>query len=812
MDPISPSLHDFLISSDNPFVCVENDVKSLNTMTEMDERPFAFLEDGKSKHRMEHRPYTCPPEEVCGCEHLLLQCLECGSEKRGTVDVEKLFCDMGGGKIECGMSDIEEMPLDYSVNEKERQESIKIGLNSLKPSKKENVNYVNDSKNKLRDTDAEKIDIDHTKSRKCQNKTTNMEKTLFKCLNASNEKTPAVQAPCLLENRKEKLTGKTSEQIPLEVEEIHLKFSKDSHLQVQLYNSEQTPMDDLKDKSIINYVPCELQQSPAECSEIPLEDKSKQEQQEFTDAVTKDIKCSTCGEEINGLTYSSENMKDPFKCFMCLKEVVQANEHTTLIRMGKKYHMVFNAGEKPFKCYQCKEDFRYMADLKEHLILHTQERPFQCDVCGKTFRFRSMMKRHMLFHSDEKPFQCALCGKEFKIIGHLNQHMTIHTGKKPVECSICGEEFKQRRLLKHHMLTHNEEKPYSCSLCEKEFKYNCDLKEHMFTHLGDNPFKCSVCGKEFNRKSNLQQHRVTHSRETPYKCPVCGKEFTLNGNLKQHMATHIDEKLFKCLDCGKEFNRKSNLDQHRAVHNGDTPYKCLECGKVFKLKGHLRKHMITHNDDKAFECPGCGKQFRFKGDLKRHIKSVVGNKPVECSECGKRMKCKGELKQHMFTHTREKYECTQCGKQYTQKGTLNRHKLSHVCGKSYKCSKCAKEFTRKSNLEQHMFSHVREDSEEFEYLVNKNTLKQDSTILYINEDSSTDIKTPQEYNFMKHVITIKTEAETDSDCSNFNTESADGSTFTDDDDKKCHSVNNSIEYVNNKGGTEIFIKEEVHLG
>ncbi|KAG7161802.1 Zinc finger protein 418-like [Homarus americanus] len=467
---------------------------------------------------MEHRPYTCPPEEVCGCEHLLLQCLECGSEKRGTVDVEKLFCDMGGGKIECGMSDIEEMPLDYSVNEKERQESIKIGLNSLKPSKKENVNYVNDSKNKLRDTDAEKIDIDHTKSRKCQNKTTNMEKTLFKCLNASNEKTPAVQAPCLLENRKEKLTGKTSEQIPLEVEEIHLKFSKDSHLQVQLYNSEQTPMDDLKDKSIINYVPCELQQSPAECSEIPLEDKSKQEQQEFTDAVTKDIKCSTCGEEINGLTYSSENMKDPFKCFI------------------------------------------------------------------------------------------------------------------------------------------------------------------------------------------------------------------------------------------------------------------------------------------------------FKGDLKRHIKSVVGNKPVECSECGKRMKCKGELKQHMFTHTREKYECTQCGKQYTQKGTLNRHKLSHVCGKSYKCSKCAKEFTRKSNLEQHMFSHVREDSEEFEYLVNKNTLKQDSTILYINEDSSTDIKTPQEYNFMKHVITIKTEAETDSDCSNFNTESADGSTFTDDDDKKCHSVNNSIEYVNNKGGTEIFIKEEVHLG
>ncbi|XP_071548403.1 LOW QUALITY PROTEIN: uncharacterized protein [Panulirus ornatus] len=876
MDPAYPTLHELLLSNKSTIIYVENG-EDPHEMTVTEQMSFDILEDERicevsgMKSLQEDEKHGGSDNE-----YMLLDCSE-GENKMHDTSSVKLFDSQEVTNVKCMKLGSEEMQLENSVSVYDKDNTTQNELNSLQYSedvggrnKAIDVNPM--SLQHMRDKnyepdDSEDIPSDNAENKKKKGRVSITKKGILcstqirKKLNEPKspketwiensgnknvkECTYVKQAFHCCENSREKLVvnNKVSE------------CSKGKKLDNENSYRERSPFDCLGNENIGNKS-TDVEQLSSECSKdggrstvtaivkkMPSENLelidtiSKQEQLQFSDTIRKDDKCLKCGKKIgklnsSGLENDLENLKDSDKCSCCLQEMVGVNRNNSLIQMGRKFHAIINSGEKPFKCYQCKEDFRYMADLKQHLIHHTREKPFQCDVCGKTFRFESMMKRHMIFHSDEKPFKCTLCGKVFKIVGHLNQHMVVHYGRKPVECSICGEEFKQRRFLKQHMVIHNEEKPFSCSLCEKYFKYNCDLKEHMFTHLGDNPFKCSVCGKEFNRKSNLRQHKVTHLREKQYKCPVCGKAFTLNGNLKQHMAaTHIVEKIFKCIECGKEFNRKSNYDQHKAVHSSETPFKCLLCEKVFKLKGHLRKHMFTHTEDKAFQCLGCRKEFRFKSDLKRHMNSgVIGDKALECSECGKKMRCKGELKQHMFSHTGEKYECSECGKQYTQRGTLNRHRLSHVEEKSYECSKCGKEFNRKSDLDQHMFSHIEEGFlKDFHYHGNKSLIKNKTP--YNKESSSMNIAKDKDYNFMKHMITIKTEAESDSHYTNSILEAAEdsdicasainGASDVNDevngdsevcDDNECLKLQKSIEFVNNRGGTEIFIKEEVDQG
>ena len=129
------------------------------------------------------------------------------------------------------------------------------------------------------------------------------------------------------------------------------------------------------------------------------------------------------------------------------------NEHLT------KVHKV-----QVYKCFQCKELFIELPDLKDHLqtthsIINPNdlnvdlelqsigyEQKFECSICKKRFGTKAQMKMHFNSSHGEIKVSCDLCEKVFSNQNTLRMRChkrNVHNEKKGVHiCNICGSRKK----------------------------------------------------------------------------------------------------------------------------------------------------------------------------------------------------------------------------------------------------------------------------------------------------------------------------------------------------------------------------------
>ncbi|XP_077048639.1 uncharacterized protein LOC143696390 [Agelaius phoeniceus] len=68
-------------------------------------------------------------------------------------------------------------------------------------------------------------------------------------------------------------------------------------------------------------------------------------------------------------------------------------------------------GEKPHKCSECGESFRWSSRLNSHMGIHTRERPYECGQCGKSFSHNSNLICHQRVHTRRGPTDVLSVGR-----------------------------------------------------------------------------------------------------------------------------------------------------------------------------------------------------------------------------------------------------------------------------------------------------------------------------------------------------------------------------------------------------------------
>ena len=120
-----------------------------------------------------------------------------------------------------------------------------------------------------------------------------------------------------------------------------------------------------------------------------------------------------------------------------------------------------DAGENPYRCVQCGENFGMLSDLQRHLSAahSTDGKLYHCRICSHSFTLFSSLKRHMILHTGDTPYKCDLCARGFTASSSLKQHLVSHSGVKPYECDRCEKRFTQLGHLRTHSFVQHGRKP-----------------------------------------------------------------------------------------------------------------------------------------------------------------------------------------------------------------------------------------------------------------------------------------------------------------------------------------------------------------
>uniref|UniRef100_A0A3B3BUY2 C2H2-type domain-containing protein n=1 Tax=Oryzias melastigma TaxID=30732 RepID=A0A3B3BUY2_ORYME len=214
----------------------------------------------------------------------------------------------------------------------------------------------------------------------------------------------------------------------------------------------------------------------------------------------------------------------------------------------------------PVSCRFCEKDFSSLKLLKQHQRCHRGERPYRCLECRKQFKQRAHLIGHKKIH--QKRIQCTVCRKILPTIGELIQHRQEHLKRGPLKCPDCDLEFQYPAFLLRHVKAHEnkDKKP-----CKAENEASTKPLESLETveKLEAKQEQCFFCDEMFNDALTLRKHWHIHiSKSSSNQCPYCNTKIRHRHNLMRHMVRHIGEKLLSCTSCGKRFNREKSLKLH----------------------------------------------------------------------------------------------------------------------------------------------------------------------------------------------------------------------------------------------------------
>ena len=252
------------------------------------------------------------------------------------------------------------------------------------------------------------------------------------------------------------------------------------------------------------------------------------------------VNCGHCKKELkNKITLKAHmkrlhpNTNKLYQCDMC------ENTYTTISALTvhkkavheKKYHV---------KCDFCDLEVCNRTALKSHIkVQHkgeiqkrSMDRKVNCNLCGKRMFSLCSLNKHLTQVHKVKAYKCFQCKDLFAGLDDLKLHLQIaHAINEPdklsinlesqsyssgpsFECSICMERFGTNAQLKMHFDSVHEEVKLNCDICGKVLPYLSSLRSHMrfAHHQGKGAHVCNICGKDFKLKRYCDEHiRMDHN-------------------------------------------------------------------------------------------------------------------------------------------------------------------------------------------------------------------------------------------------------------------------------------------------------------
>ncbi|CAH2100718.1 unnamed protein product [Euphydryas editha] len=297
---------------------------------------------------------------------------------------------------------------------------------------------------------------------------------------------------------------------------------------------------------------------------------------------------------------------------------------------------LFKSLKTKFQCYNCKEAFINMQDLRSHTKIHFNP---------NNRRLKVNLKGNSSKNVDISSLSCKLCSQACQDLKFLREHLeNKHSIKfttndhmfipykldNGYQCITCGENFNTFVRLSTHMNTHSTNNV--CEICGLFFINRLSLRTHLQSIHKEK--KCTICMAIFEKSYAKTKHmRTVHNIGAVKRyCPLCGKVFKHSYMLLEHgIKEHgVKRQISSCVDCNKTFLSPQNLRVHmRSVHFKERNYPCNVCGMRFFTKADEKRHGRRHNDVKLFSCNYCEGRFKSKDSWRRHLKRIHGKLIVD---------------------------------------------------------------------------------------------------------------------------------------------------------------------------------------
>lgn len=364
-----------------------------------------------------------------------------------------------------------------------------------------------------------------------------------------------------------------------------------------------------------------------------------------------------------------------FRCGVCLAAFpsVWLLERHSALQHSVRSPEDTDLDEKPFKCEQCGQSYRYRsAYLKHREQNHRARLPadklFTCDVCGMQFRYLKSFKKHRLNHALEKlhsksPPQVEGFPRSLKSNGSLERILhekisvnlpesstdfrtKIFSSIKGGSALVNGDAFPSPPMPlsgddgrtsappaavtsppesggSDQVSSSNEALGASTQVSKTDEKnfYKYSLDDYYFNSGGAVSTPGSPSPKKVLKLENVSDGEQDETVDSP----SFGPSASLINFLRMDSVDRQRDRRFACPFCGKCVRSKENLKLHVRKHTGERPFVCLFCGRAFGGKSDLTRHLRIHTGERPYHCEMCGKCFARADYLSKHLTTHIHN-------------------------------------------------------------------------------------------------------------------------------------------------------------------------------------------